>query len=95
MNKKAIIDFCNKNEIKVFDSEISVEYDFINKGLTPRLIIGFNSNALYTLHIIYPDAICQTVGFHLNNKEKDRRNLYLADKLQNNGIEIIDVFGDY
>lgn len=47
-------DILNSNNVKLFDTEISVEVDFCSKGINPAVIIGFGSTALVTLKSIFP-----------------------------------------
>ncbi len=44
----------DSNNVKMFDTEISVEVDFCSKGINPAVIIGFGSTALVTLKSIFP-----------------------------------------
>ena len=83
--------FCTEKSVELFDTEISVEYDFYSKNINPKAVIGFNSNALYTLHMLYPETACQTVYYRLQSNEIDRVNCELAAKMQEQGISIINV----
>ncbi len=91
LNNEQVLDYCRLNNIFVFDTQISVEYDFVEKRINPKAIIGFNSNALYTLHILFPESICQTVRFHLVDQERDKRNSDLTNKLQEKGISVVEL----
>ena len=44
----------DSNNVKMFNTEISVEVDFCSKGINPAVIIGFGSTALVTLKSIFP-----------------------------------------
>lgn len=46
---------------KMFETEISVEIDFVHKGLYPVGVFGFGSTALLTLKMIYPDSDVKTI----------------------------------
>lgn len=94
LNNKIVFDYCDEHSISIFDTEVSVEYDFIEKGINPKAIIGFNSNALYTLHIIYPESDCRTVLYHLLSDEDEIGNVLLAGKLQDQGILGLNLFFD-
>ncbi len=92
LNNEDVIAFCKRNRVQVFDTEISVEYDFINQSINPMAIIGFNSNALYTLHQIYPASNCYTIKFELKDDIQDKNNNMLTNKMQEQGIMVLDVF---
>jgi hypothetical protein len=59
-----LLEILDHYNTKIFNTQVSVEYDFINKGLNPLYIAGFGSTALYTLKLIYPEAIVYNVYQH-------------------------------
>lgn len=91
-NLKEIYLLCDKLNIKIFDTKVSVEYDFIENNINPRLVIGFTSNALYTLHIMYPTTQISTVMYNLESEEADKEMQIIRNKMNRSGISIIEVF---
>lgn len=78
-----------KHSVKWFDTKISVEYDFVNGGICPKEIIGFNSNALFTLHSLYPKAVLNNVCFTLKDNREDLEACTIRNGLANCGINPI------
>ena len=55
----------------------------------PKSIIGFNSNALYTLRMIYKEARVATVDFNLKDVTKNQESKLIQANLVRNGVEVI------
>lgn len=81
-----------KMGIQLFKTNISVEYDFYTKQITPIYVIGFLSNALFTLNMMYPDSIIETVSYQLDNQEQNKENQIIEKELNNNGIRSVYLF---
>lgn len=90
-NLKEIYALCDKLNIKIFDTKVSVEYDFIESFINPKLVIGFTSNALYTLHIIFPNSPIKTVMYNLKSEEYDRETQIIRNRMNDSGISTIKV----
>jgi len=90
-NLEKIYAICDALDIKIFDTKISVEYDFIESGINPKLVIGFTSNALYTLHMIFPNSIIQTVMYNLESELYDKEIQVIRNKMKESGISTINV----
>lgn len=50
------LQICKKWDLKYLPTEVSVEVDYPQNGLYPKVIIGFMSTALFTLRAMYPKA---------------------------------------
>lgn len=90
-NLSHINSFCHKLNIGIFDTKISVEFDFIENNINPKYIVGFCSNALYTLHMIYPKAVVETLEFSLQSEEDDIENQVLTKRFVDSGISVLNV----
>jgi hypothetical protein len=83
---------CNKLGIEIFNTEISVEYDFPYKKINPILVIGFTSNALFTLKKIFPRTIIESVNFKLKSNSLNDSNQLIQQVFYQNGIAIVNIF---
>jgi len=90
-NLKRIYSLCHKLNIEIFDTKISVEFDFIESNINPKYIVGFCSNALYTLHMIYPKAVVETVEFSLQSEEDDLEYQVITNRFVEVGISVFNV----
>ena len=90
-NNNELKPLLDDNNVKWFDTKISVEYDFVNGGIYPKGIIGFNSNALFTLHSLFPTASTKNVCFQLMNKSDDKESQIIRNRLVEYGIASISV----
>ena len=90
-NNKEIFSWCKGKGLNIFDTKISVEYDFANLDIYPKAVIGFNSNALYTLKMLFHETEVSTVDFHLENKEREMESILIQTNLQKKGINIINL----
>ena len=51
-----IIRICEELNIEVKYSKVSVEFDYLQNGICPQIIIAFDSTVFYTLHAIFQQA---------------------------------------
>lgn len=84
-----IFSYCKDIGINIFDTSVSVEYDFIKNAIYPAVIIGFNSNALYTLHQIFPKALCLNVAYEVTDTIRNEATSKVREEMKKAGIEII------
>ena len=91
-NNSKIFNFCKQNGISIFHTTISVEYDFAITGIYPRIIIGFNSNALYTLHFMFKNAEVYTVEYDTIPETRNKETKLLRKKLNDVGIKSLQLF---
>lgn len=91
-NQKKIQSLCEQLNISVFDAKIAIEYDFIEKKVNPKLIVGFTSNALYTLKIIYPNSIVETIMYTLISDVADQEIRIIRSRMEESGITTLNVF---
>lgn len=71
---------------KVFDTEISVEVDFVRCGIYPLEIIGFGSTALFTLKKIFPQSDVYTIVMELQNESDNKTYREIETYYEQNGI---------
>lgn len=90
-NYNDLRDFCHNKGVTFFDTEVSVEYDFIRKSIYPRIIVGFNSNALYTLHKIFPKSECLNMAFTLNDNYLNKTHCIIRNEMEKAGIKTINI----
>lgn len=84
-------EYCKNLGMKIFNTEISVEYDFFVRKIYPKLIVGFNSTALYTLHNAYPKSKVENVSFQLSNPELETAHCDCRLVFEKNGINTVTV----
>jgi hypothetical protein len=90
-NLPFIYTLCRELSIEIYETKISVEFDFVNKNINPKYVVGFSSNALYTLKLIYPKAIIENVDFSLKFEPSNKENQIIQKRLFENGIVPIRV----
>lgn len=84
-----IKNWCHQNDVNWFDTEVSVEYDFVTKGINPICVVGFTSNALYTLKMIYPEADIRTVYYNVNDLYSDLETSVIRHGMNESGIKTL------
>lgn len=82
---------CKELNINLFNTKISVEVDFIENKINPKCVIGFTSNALYTLRILYPNTEISTVAYHLQSKESNLETEIIRQRMSEIGIMTINI----
>jgi hypothetical protein len=92
INNEPINALCRELSMKIFDTEVSVEYDFSMKKINPALIIGFTSNALFTLRMIFPNTLIESVNYTLISNSLNESTQLINKVFEQKGIAIIDVF---
>lgn len=90
-NLKKIYSLCKLLNIEIFDTKVAIEYDFINNNINPKLIVGFTSNALYTLKLIFPNILIETVLYSLKNEDSDKETQIIVNRMIKSGISAIEV----
>jgi hypothetical protein len=83
------LDLLESNEIELFDTKVSVEYDFYVNNINPAIVIGFSSTALYTLKFIYPQAQVNNIYISLSDLELNRGHELLREYYTKCGIETL------
>ncbi len=86
-----VIKHCKTLGIEIFNTQCSVEVDLIEQGIVPKVIIGFNSTALYTLHLIYPKIDKLNMRFHLKDDRLDTAYMNVRQYYEEKGIKTIDL----
>ncbi len=90
-NNEKNIEYCKKLGMKIFDTEVSVEYDFFAKKNYPKMIVGFNSTALYTLHNAYPKSKVENISFRLKDVDLEIAHSDCRLVFEKNGINTVTV----
>lgn len=90
-NLEIIYSQCAKLNIDIFETEIAVEYDFIENNIFPKLIVGFTSNALYTLQILFDETAVETVEYTLASKDDDNETMIIRGRMNEVGINTVKV----
>ena len=75
---------------KIFNTDISVEVDFIQKGINPRCVFGYNSTALLTLKKIYPSSLISTIRVKLLDDSMNLRYRNIENYFAKNEIGIME-----
>lgn len=84
--------WCNKNSVIYFETAVSVEFDFTKNGLYPISVIGFTSNALFTLKAIYPNSNICTIDYRLQNEIADSETVMIRKQLIEYNINLLKLF---
>lgn len=90
-NNNMIFEFCEEIGIEVFNTEISVEMDFIKREIYPDTVLGFGSNALYVLHKIFPQTVCLSIVFHTTSDYSNTVYDIIRMRMKQSGIGTINV----
>lgn len=91
LNNKEIARWCLNNQVEWYETRVSVEYDFAMTGIYPIGIVGFTSNALYTLNMMYPESKVMTVQYHLESEFSDKETDIIRKEMNRKGIETIEI----
>jgi hypothetical protein len=87
-------DFFQEQGMTVFNTQVSVEIDFITRNINPMMIVGYGSTALLTLKMMYPAAIVTSVEIETKaqsiHKGYKELNEQIISYYHLSGIEIID-----
>jgi hypothetical protein len=89
-----LLDILKEQSVNLFNTKISVEYDFVHNKINPFYVAGFGSTALYTLKLIYQGAKVDNV-IQKQVIIDDATNAYLKlydDQLKNIGVETLDLY---
>lgn len=86
-NNDNIYKWCSAHNVEWFNTRVSVEYDFVMNGINPHLVIGFTSNALYTLKKIFSESEIQTVFYHCNPPKSDDEINTIRQRMNEKGIK--------
>ncbi len=54
----------------MYDTKVSVEFDFIEEGVSPKYVAGFGSTALYTLKLLFPKATVENIKIIRDESKK-------------------------
>lgn len=86
-NNNEIRAWCISNHVEWYDTRVSVEYDFTTTGIYPLCVVGFTSNALYTLKMLFPESRIMTVFYHVESEFADRETEIIRLEMNRKGIE--------
>ena len=67
-NIKDIEKICEKLKLNIFQTQKTIEIDIVEKGIIPKIIVGFGSTALYTLKILFDEIQIYLIKLPTNNK---------------------------
>lgn len=65
---------CKHLSIELFDTQVSVEVDFLSKDICPKVIIGFGSTALFTMHKLFNS--CDVIDISMICKDQELQKEY-------------------
>lgn len=85
-----INNYLNLNGIQIFDTKVSVEYDFIMNDIRPVCILGFASSALYSLHMIFQMSEVYTIKLPLMNKQLSDEYTKIECDYKKVGIKVLE-----
>lgn len=70
LEDKELTDFLLNHHLKMYDTKVSVEFDFIEEGVSPKYVAGFGSTALYTLKLLFPKATVENIKIIRDESKK-------------------------
>ena len=84
---------CEQLGIKIFNSRVSVEVDFVSNHCNPVAVFGFGSTALLTLKIIFSDSQIIDIPFNNNclNDEDLKSYRQIEREYQEKGISVMEI----
>ena len=88
-NNDDIAKWCSNHSIEWFSTRVSVEYDFVTKEINPRCVVGFTSNALYTLKMIYPNNDVYTVDYQCVPQSYNEEISIIRQRMNEKGIDTL------
>lgn len=80
---------CRNLSVDFYNTRISVEYDFIKDNINPISVIGFTSNALFTLKYIYPKSDVRTIYYQLADRKANEETMLIRNRMTNLGISMM------
>lgn len=84
-------DLIERLSYKIFQTDVSVEVDFVSKKVNPCFIVGFGSTALITLKTIYPACNVGSVHFSLSDEKENAIYRTIEQYYRNHDIDIINL----
>lgn len=75
-------------DVRVFNTEISVEVDFYNKNIIPVAVVGYGSTALLTLKMMYPTVDSISFSFK-SGADAQRLYSFIENYYKSCGIVIV------
>ena len=92
MNNDAITEWCNNHDVEWVNTRVSVEYDFVSNDINPTCVVGFTSNALYTLKMLFPKTDIFTVFYRCVDRSSDEETEIIRQGLNEKGIDTLKLF---
>lgn len=68
LDNEALFKKLEDENVSLFDTKVSVEYDFVENRIRPYAIIAFGSTAVFTLKMIYPETDIYNVFFMIQDE---------------------------
>ena len=91
-NNLVIFDFCRQQGVEIFNTQVSLEVDFISTGVVPKYIAGFGSNALITLRMLYKDTFIENIALDFDSETLTSIYKQTADYFRRYNIETIELY---
>lgn len=82
---------CETLEICMYNTEASVELDFVTNGIYPSVVIGFGSTALLTLKYIFPKASIIDLVFHHSDDTLVKEYRSIEQEYRKQGIRVVEL----
>lgn len=92
LNNGDISRWCNCQDVELVNTRVSVEYDFVMNDINPSCVVGFTSNALYTLKMLFPDIVISTVYYRCVNRCDDDETTIIRQGMNEKGIETLNLY---
>lgn len=91
-NNNAISEWCKNHDVEWVNTRVSVEYDFVMNGINPSCVVGFTSNALYTLKMLFPEVNISTIFYRCVDRCSDEETEIIRQGMNEKGIDTLNLF---
>lgn len=65
-------DYCHQHGVELFETQISVEVDFVERMIYPAMVVGYGSTALLSLKEIFPKSEILSIEMPLTGSYSER-----------------------
>lgn len=75
----------------LYETDVSVEVDFVSNKLYPFMVFGFGSTAMLTLKMLYPKTVFYNFVFHSQNQQEESEYRIIEDEYKAFGIKVMEI----
>lgn len=75
----------------LYETDVSVEVDFVSNKIYPFMVFGFGSTAMLTLKMLYPETVFYNFVFHSQNQQEESEYRIIEDEYKTFGIKVMEI----